>query len=429
MNNRIQKIIIKLRNRANTSKMKGSITPLAIIVIFVILALALPFTAIVLIELNISANQGKRVQAFYLADAGIEYGNDKLRQTNGTWTGTGATPQYLTHANGTIGSFIVNVTTSTNNGVTFWTLTSIGTPTDTYSSASIVGITRQANYASYLIFRQTMDARFGSGYYANGRVHVNDDLKTDNNPVFEKLVTSVGRHDHSGSKKAVFRGGLQTYASYLPMPTTYDIDDLYTQANSSGLTDQQYTGSTVYSATTVTFNGATARVVITKPGATTKIIDYPLNGESLMAFRTPVYISGTVDGRVTVISMDDITITSNLVYQDRTASSNDMTGLIAKGIVEIAQNCPTTLNVDASILVPLSGGKFQAGPALNVAKNTLNFNGSYTSYENGSFVSGNRGFQTRNFLYDNRLTTACPPYFFNIDSVFHMVYWKNAYFL
>ncbi|MFB3894856.1 MAG: hypothetical protein ACE14V_00985 [bacterium] len=425
----IKKVFSKLCHKTNTRKMKGSITPLAIIVIFVILALALPFTAIVLIELNISANQGKRVQAFYLADAGLEYGNDQLRQTNGTWTGTGTTPVYLTHANGTIGSFLINVTTSVSNGVTFWTLTSIGTPSDTYSSASIVGITRQANYANFLIFRETMNARFGDGYYANGRVHVNDDLKTDNSPVFEKLVTAVGKHDHTGSKQAKFRGGLQTYASYIAMPTTYDIDGLYTKANSTGLTDQQYTGSTVYSATTVTFNGATATVVITKTGATTKIINYPLSGESLMAFRTPVYVSGTVDGRVTIVSMDDITITSNLVYKDRTSSSDDMTGLISKGIVEIAQNCPTTLNVDASILVPLSGGCFQAGPALNVAKNTLNFNGSYTSYENGSFVSGSKGFQTRNFLYDNRLINSCPPYFFYIDNIFHMIYWKNAYFL
>jgi hypothetical protein len=423
--------LIKKKSSWTLRNHTGSITPLALIVIFAIMALALPFTAIVLIELNISANQGKRVQAFYLADAGIEYGNDQLRQTNGTWcTGTIGPVSVTSYSNTPIGSFTLSVSTTVTNGRTAWKITSVGTPTDTYSSASIIAISRRANFSSFLIFREDMTASFGDGYHANGRVHVNDNFLTSGRPIFDELCSATGTEIHSGSGSAKFNGGHQWNYPHIDMPDTYDIDDLYSKASTNGFTDAQYTGSTTYTAATITFSGTSAIIYLTKSGATTYRFSFPIGDNSLFAFRIPVFVSGTVNGQVTIVSNGKITITNHLLYADTSQSSNDLIGLITKNLVEIDKNCPSTLDIYASILAPISpNGYFQAGPALTVPKTALNFHGSYTSWSNGSFVSGSNGFQTRNFDFDRRLTTISPPFFFNIDSVFHMVYWKNAYFL
>ena len=415
----------KIKQSPVKGRTRGSTLAVMMIIMFVMIAVLTPFFSVGLIEMAISQNQSYRVQAFYIADAGIAYGNYMLATKDGAYTGTGSNPFYLAYSGKTIGSFKVTVTQLPDKN--FYRVVSVGTPTGTYSGASILAITKKASTSDYNIFRETMSVNFGDGYHAYGKVHVNSNLLTSGRPIFDGKVTCTGVNIRSGSGTPDFRGGFYSHSSVIKFPDYSDITTtLYDYCTDSGFSDQQYTGSTIYSGATVTFDGSTARITLFRPSKSTTI-NYAMTTATVLGFRMPVYVSGSINGQATIIAWDDIEIVNNLGYKDTSISSDDLIGLISLTDVVIDHSCPDNTVIRCAMALP--NGCFKIHPSFNASKRSLNFYGSMATYTNGSFTNGTKGFTNRNFYFDPRLSILAPPKFKYLDNEYSMIYWKNAYFL
>lgn len=155
-----------------------------------------------------------------------------------------------------------------------------------------------------------------------------------------------------------------------------------------------------------------------------------------------VFISGTLDGRLTVNAENRIIVVDDLVYESQASSATgDFLGLIANNFVEIfhpVQSCssPSTtckggsggpyginLNVPWNANAPLSNIKVHAAIlALNHSFRVQNYNrgahlGNLTVF--GAIAQQYRGIVTlisttgygKDYNYDNRLKVASPPHF------------------
>jgi hypothetical protein len=125
----------------------------------------------------------------------------------------------------------------------------------------------------------------------------------------------------------------------------------------------------------------------------------PVNGAVYVG--QSAIISGQVNGRVTVVSNNNIIIGNNISY---VTSGDDVLGLVANNNVEVAQYVPSTLNWNAATIA--ENGQFYSY-SNDGSHSTMTFTGS-TATKNG----GSMGlFQTRNYNYDNTLLYLQPPWF------------------
>jgi len=147
----------------------------------------------------------------------------------------------------------------------------------------------------------------------------------------------------------------------------------------------------------------------------------PVNG-AIYTGQTAIVL-GTVNGRVTVASNDDIIIENNINYNDggngvynSTANTDpstghfqhadDVLGLVAKNNVIVAAYAPATLTWIAAVLAQ-SGTWYGAGGS-HGSSSVMNWIGSSTTKDGGSF-SGQ--YNTRNYGYDQSLLYLPPPWF------------------
>ncbi len=95
-------------------------------------------------------------------------------------------------------------------------------------------------------------------------------------------------------------------------------------------------------------------------------------------------VSGTLDGRLSIFSPAGISIVDDILYQDRSQTSNNVLGLVAEKYVMIADNLPNSTDVliDASIFV--RSGQFGAD---NYQSSGIRGR----AYVNGSIVQATRG--------------------------------------
>jgi len=112
-------------------------------------------------------------------------------------------------------------------------------------------------------------------------------------------------------------------------------------------------------------------------------------------------VSGTVHGRVTVVSAQDIVIADNIVYADYT---NDILGLIGNHDVLVPNYAPQTLEWHSAVIAQTGARKAYTN---NGDHQTLNFYGSVTSYGSPSMTM----FLTRNYNPEPSLAYLSPPWF------------------
>lgn len=140
--------------------------------------------------------------------------------------------------------------------------------------------------------------------------------------------------------------------------------------------------------------------------------------------RGRVEMQGSLDGRLTLASEGDLTLTGRLDYRFRSdpqAPADDMLGLVSRSNVVIARDVPSDMNVDASILA-LGGEFYYAGNGYGgnprVLKGTLRVGGGISQVRRGViglFNSGGTvaGF-AKDYRYDARLSSQAPPRFPNL---------------
>ena len=140
----------------------------------------------------------------------------------------------------------------------------------------------------------------------------------------------------------------------------------------------------------------------------------PING-AIYTGQTAI-VSGTVNGRVTVASNDDIIIANNISYVQ---PGDDVLGLAAKNDVIGPQWAPNNLTWTAGVLAQ-SGTWRGAGPngthsglMTHVGSSTTNLGGSWTAWD------------ARDYSYDQNLLYLPPPWFPTIEDAYTVVLFRE----
>lgn len=137
-----------------------------------------------------------------------------------------------------------------------------------------------------------------------------------------------------------------------------------------------------------------------------------------------VEVQGTLDGRLTLGSDGDMTITGRVDYRfrgDPEAAPDDMLGLVSRGDVVLARDVPDDMNLDASVLALgdefyYAGNGYAGNP--RVRKGTLTISGGISQVRRGVIglfnSSGTVAGFDKDYRYDARLSSQAPPHFPNL---------------
>lgn len=358
-------------------------------------------------------------------------------------------------------------TVSSSSPVTVWdTWNNVATST-TFTSGTASGFS-------------CLEIQWASGDVVNGPLHSNDALQVGGSPLFTDPVTEsswanppdASRRWWNTGQPLLSSGGTTgywpVYAAPLSMPNGNSELLQYVEPRVDDPGADPGPGCYYTGQTRITFQGTTMRVL--SPSTTTapsrcldvsnraneqtktvppviyvdstagactyRQVGYPISNEWLGGVTTDyacsrgtVFVSGTVDGQVTLASKDDVVITDDLTLQDRT-SGTDVAGLVAGNYVwiyhpvnssgtNLLSSSDTPRNIDAAILSLRHSfivQNWQYGAALSTTtSNKLNVYGSISQRYRGPVGTGNSSGPVsgyiKNYVYDQRLRNLQPPYF------------------
>jgi hypothetical protein len=253
-----------------------------------------------------------------------------------------------------------------------------------------------------------------------GRVHSNGNLHMNGKPVFyEKVTTSKGIDPKPGvgSNKAVFKQGYETGIAEIQLPN--DLSEIQNAANNGG---RFYTGDiwVVLSPGSSGNDDGVAYIRTSQLGPNIDTVfmnDGGFNGVIMGDSRVNVF--GTLDGSLTVSSLEDIYIQDNVVYADRNYSStDDILGLVADDFVVVADNTANRNNCEIDGSIFARDDSFRAeNHNTGSPRGTLKVTGSIVQDERGAVgtFQGSMlktGYSKR-YYYDRRLAdpNVRPPYY------------------
>lgn len=327
-------------------------------------------------------------QAFQVAEAGINYYGWVLAHNPTDYTG--ADQDYTDNSNNTIGHFTVNVTPPVA-GSSIITLTSTGSSNlDANKKRTVQVRYGKPSYAKFAVLTNT-NVWFGENEAVHGRLHSNGGIRMDG--VGDSLVTTVKETYICGPehgcndevKPGIWGTGQDPVLWDFPVADavdfnsiTLDFEAMQTAAQNDGI----YLGkSTAYgyhivfkddSTLTINLVGKMHKAVTGYDGTNwvtesndiqtnspiTGYQDIPMPDNGLIFVEDQTWVSGNVNGRVTVAAAHlpddgtatyDIIISDNITYvPDRTSGS--VLGLIAQQDILVPLFSPTKLTVDAAML-------------------------------------------------------------------------------
>jgi len=270
-----------------------------------------------------------------------------------------------------------------------------------------------------------------------GRVHSNSQMHMSGSPVFmEKLTTSKGIDPKLGGgvNNAIFKNGFETGVGQIEFPT--DLSELFTASTSGG---RNYTGDVEVKL----FGGSSADndgYALVYAGGT-RIDSIALNDGSfngVIAGTGRVSVSGTLDGRLSIASNQDVYIVDDILYENRDFSgSNDVLGLIAETNVMVADNAANSSDciIDASIFAR-DGSFIVENWSKGSPRGELYISGSIVHDERGPVGTFHgagilkTGFSKR-YRYDDRLAdpTFRPPYYPGFYTRSHAIagWWESVH--
>lgn len=291
-----------------------------------------------------------------------------------------------------------------------------------------------------------------TGDVVNGPFHTNGNINIDGNPVFNGLVTYAGEMNPTPGSHPVYTGGGPTPVTKLDFPSTNT--DLALWADRGGYKYQGRTSIYLQGSTITTLNSIRGLEVRSLPSNGVIYVDGTQGGQWDTATGN-VFVSGTLDGRLTIAAANDIYITNKnptemhydsaavtggIKYTNTTLSgantSNDMLGLVAEGYVRILHYdwfgdtwwdrwdwssernnvAPTNITIYAAIFATNNSFEFDRHDE-GTAKGTINFFGSITQKYRGAvgtFYSGSSQRATgysKNYWHDPRMAYLSPPHF------------------
>ena len=258
-----------------------------------------------------------------------------------------------------------------------------------------------------------------TGDTVKGRVHSNGQMHMSGTPTFmEKLTTAKGIDPKwgGGTNNAVFKKGFETGVAPIQFPT--DLSQIAAAAASGG---RAYTGNVEVKLKGGTgISGDGYALVYNSSGVqidSVSLSDPSFNG--VIGSNGRVSLSGTVDGRLSIFTTQEVYLVDDVVYENRSKGSDDVLGLVSENDVTVADNTPnaTNITIDASIFA--RSGSFSAeNYNKGKTRGTINLLGSIVQDERGAvgtFASGT-GIKTgylKAYTYDDRLADPSfrPPYY------------------
>jgi hypothetical protein len=269
------------------------------------------------------------------------------------------------------------------------------------------------------VFWQNQDTVWGRAH-SNGNVHI------AGSPVFIDKFTTAKKFDPpkpgTGTNQAIFKNGYETGVANIPYPT--DLSGVVGASNSGGKHYTHDISVNLLPGTMVNNDGlATVVDMVTGTKDTVQLSDAGFNGVILSEGN--VYVSGVLDGRLSVSSLKNINVTDDCTYERNPGlgASDDMLGLIAGINVVVNDNTANhtscmiygavftlTGSVEAENLnsLPICGDLTIYGCVIQKTEQEV---GLYKA-KGGGKSQLKAGFW-KDFRYDNRLVdpTKAPPYF------------------
>ncbi|MDP3787562.1 MAG: hypothetical protein Q8R05_08505 [Candidatus Omnitrophota bacterium] len=406
------------------AKKKGFLLIFAYMVIAVLSVLLAALVARSIAEWRVAERDKNSTAAFYAAEAGIDYGLDWLRSQGNP---PGGTAPFNLPAGPAIetGAYSVTIDPDNANPTAYlkrYQIISTGQSGDTTRVATYE--VKEDTFARFAYLSDTehflrfIPVWFITGDQLSGPVHTNSHFHISGNPVFTDVVSSVDdaiSYMHGGppNDNPSFQKGIKFGAPEIEMPSK--ALDLRTAAVQDGL---HLTGPT-----TIVLNAdGTMNVTNSHENWVNQNMPLPANGALFVTGAQGgdnLWISGTLNGQLTVGTNRDLVITNNITYNTNPVtnpSSTDMLGLIAEKDVIISQNAPSNLTIQASILA-LDDSFYVENWAGLPPKGKLNIYGGLIQDARGPIGLFNPATSTiisgysKNYVYDPRLRNIPPPFF------------------
>ncbi|MBU3911214.1 MAG: hypothetical protein KKD90_01365 [Candidatus Omnitrophica bacterium] len=406
---------------------KGIVLITSYIVIAVLTILGAAFISRSIAEIRVAERGQNSMQAFYLAEAGIDYAIDRLRTT-------GASGQ---RSSGLQNIGVYDCVWQRVGSSSTWEIISTGTVGADTQRAIRVEL-EPDTFARYLYFTDSEHFRwygwrlpvwFITGDGLGGPLQTNSHFHISGDPVFSdpnfhkpvkseddfitymnggwpinSTATSNPPYDNP-----TFEEGLQLGADRAPFPSK--ALDLRTAAVQDGL---MLTGPT----SIVLESDGTMTVTNPLKGWTTQNMALPSNG-ALFVNGGDTTISGTLNGQLSIGTNRNIVIADNVTYNIDpriNPASTDTLGLIAEKDVIISSGAPYDVEIDASIMA--LGNSFTvenwwAGSP----KGAITVFGGLIQDERGPVGTFDPATNTRisgyskDYQYDARLMTNPPPFY------------------
>ncbi|MBI5474037.1 MAG: hypothetical protein HY961_17000 [Ignavibacteriae bacterium] len=195
-----------------------------------------------------------------------------------------------------------------------------------------------------------------------GKMHTNGKLKVSGSPCFTGFVSSTAgflQLPGIGTNLGRYLAGYNPAADSIVLPTS--LSELTAAASSGG---KNY-GSTIWvnlnPNSSSDGNGvAEIRTSATGPIVETVSLNAPFNG--VIRSSGVIRVKGTLDGRLTITSAQDIYVDDNIVYErdPRSTSSNDVLGLVAEDDIIVTDNTVNRSNCTIHASIFARDGSFKA---------------------------------------------------------------------
>ena len=410
---------------------KGIVLIASYIVIVVLTILGAAFISRSLSETRIAERERNYMQAFYIAEAGVDYAIEQLR--GGTSSGQNSATMNDANAN-SIGYY--NSTWQRMGSSSRWEVISSGFVGDTERKVRIELV--PDTFARYLYFTDNEHFRwrwwripvwFTTGDNLGGPLQTNAHFHISGDPVFtdsnfhlpvkseDDFITYMNggwpinstATSNAPTDNPVFQEGLELDADRIPFPSK--ALDLRTAAVHDGL---KLTGPT----TIVLKDDGTMDVTNSHRGWVNENTPLPENG-ALFVNGGNLDISGILNGQLSVGTNRSIVIPDNITYNTNPRTdptSTDTLGLIAEKDVVISRNAPHDLEIAASVMAlgdSFTVEEYWQGPA----KGTLSVYGGIIQDERGPVGTFNASTNTKvsgyskDYQHDTRLMNNPPPFY------------------
>ncbi|MCL0068934.1 PilX N-terminal domain-containing pilus assembly protein [Thermodesulfovibrionales bacterium] len=409
---------------------KGVALITVLFMIVVVTAIGIAAVNIATVETRIAANHEVAEQAFYVAEAGIAHGLNWLRDQSVPPTDT--EEFYPLNGAQTLGAgeYEIRIDPADNNPnvhlnrYRITSISSVGGATRTIAmEVEVESFSRFAHFTNteYMIVGGVRrPVWFTSRSHLTGPIHTNSYFRISGDPIFDGPVSSVGDsivYARGGPPydNPDFRQGLQLGVAEIEMPG--DTADLKERAEAQG--GLLLTGNTaVELLADGTMNVTNARV----NQGVTQNMPLPTNGvlyvQEDRRGRGNLFISGILNGQLTVGSDDNIIITGNIRYHTDPRidpTSQDMLGLVAEDNVIVSRHAGHDVEINASIMA-IDGSFFAEGwwwrppGTLTVYGGIIQDSRGPVGTTDPRTGQGRSGF-ANDYHYDLRLMNNAPPFF------------------